>query len=61
MSVQIGADAAYVYVIALIGVKFGINFTGTLFTRSPIIYISDIHYLDMIESHSLAKYSKISI
>ena len=38
--------------------------TGTLFARSPIIYISDFYYLDLIVSRllrSLAKYSKISI
>ena len=38
--------------------------TGTLFARSPITYISDIYYLDLIVSHSLrspTKYSEISI
>ena len=114
--VQIRAGAVYVYVIALVGVKFGINFTsvrlsgnkiargeaecylplnltrvkfvpeisrltvllkintiasllfikytGTLFARSPITYISDFYYLDLIVSRllrSLAKYSIISI
>ena len=35
--------------------------TGTVFTRSPITYISDYYYLDLIVSRSFAKYSKISI
>ena len=38
--------------------------TGTLFACSPITYISDFFYLDLIVSHSLrshAKYSTISI
>ena len=41
-----------------------LKYTGTLFARSPITYISDFYYLDLIVSRllrSLAKYSKISI
>ena len=34
--VQIRADAVYVYVIALVGVKFGINFTSVRLSGNTI-------------------------
>ena len=40
---------------------FILKCTGTLFARSLITYISYFYCLNLIASHSLAKYSKLSI